>query len=288
MKKNLFISLMLLSILLSQDRTTIFYATGDDPSQGYDIIYPNSVSQRFPVSIPLYDNYFLEKLGFYYSMINESGTIQIAIHQDESSLPGEIIAMWDVNLMGEPDRVEYYQIDTETECNYLYADNYYWLSLKALDENTHIKWLHSSSSYYTVSLSENDGYDWQEPTTTYAGGAKVYAEAIYNPEINNISGDVNFDNLANVLDVIMIVSYVLGDTTLNQEQIPAADLNNDLIVNVLDVVSLVDIILNGAPIDPNVNWELSDQNPNSEMFNQIISPESFQGKVSAYYFGKAG
>ena len=289
MKKNLFSLIVFLSIIWAQDRTAIFYATANDPSEGYDIIYPNAISQRFPVSTPLYDNYFLEKLGFYYSMVSESANIQVSIHDDELSMPGNIIATWPVTLIGsDPGRVEYYQIDTETECNYLYEDNYYWLSLKSLDTDSHIKWLHSASSYYTVSTSENDGDNWQEPTTTYAGGAKVYAEAIYSPEIDNIAGDVNFDNIANVLDVIMMVSYVLGDSAFNQNQISSADLNTDFVVNILDVVSLVDIILNEPPIDPNTNWELTDQNPNSDSFNQPLSPESFNGKVSAYYFGKAG
>ena len=41
LKKNMLILLVFLSVPFSQDRTTIFYATANDPTQGYDIMSPN-------------------------------------------------------------------------------------------------------------------------------------------------------------------------------------------------------------------------------------------------------
>ena len=58
------------------------------------------------------------------------------------------------------------------------------------------------------------------------------------------NGDVNFDSVLNVLDVVMIVGYVLGNDELTDTQVQASDLNGDGIVNVLDIVMLVDAILN--------------------------------------------
>ena len=55
------------------------------------------------------------------------------------------------------------------------------------------------------------------------------------------SGDVNGDNVLNVLDVVSIVQFVLGSGSVNFEC--AADFNGDLVVNVLDIVSLVNEIL---------------------------------------------
>ena len=55
------------------------------------------------------------------------------------------------------------------------------------------------------------------------------------------SGDVNGDNILNVLDVVSIVQFVLGSGSVTFEC--AADLNGDLVVNVLDIVSLVNEIL---------------------------------------------
>ena len=54
-----------------------------------------------------------------------------------------------------------------------------------------------------------------------------------------ILGDVNSDEVVNVLDIILTVNIILGSNDL----INAADVNSDGIVNILDVVSLVNLIL---------------------------------------------
>jgi hypothetical protein len=56
-----------------------------------------------------------------------------------------------------------------------------------------------------------------------------------------LPGDLNDDGLVNVLDVVVLVNIVLGQTG----QDPAGDLNDDGLINVLDVVILVNIILGG-------------------------------------------
>jgi len=56
---------------------------------------------------------------------------------------------------------------------------------------------------------------------------------------NLLLGDLNYDSLINVQDVVIIINIILG----NSQQTSAADLNNDGTVDVLDVVSLINIIL---------------------------------------------
>ena len=51
-------------------------------------------------------------------------------------------------------------------------------------------------------------------------------------------GDINFDGITNILDIVLVVNIVL-----NSEQNSSADLNFDGIVNILDVILLVNIIL---------------------------------------------
>jgi len=60
----------------------------------------------------------------------------------------------------------------------------------------------------------------------------------YCPE-DSIPGDVNADNIINILDVIITVNMILGTSENNNN----ADLNNDGIINILDVILIVNIIL---------------------------------------------
>ena len=55
-----------------------------------------------------------------------------------------------------------------------------------------------------------------------------------------LEGDVNFDNIVNILDIIIVVNIVLGLSLYSD----LADFNNDQIINILDVIQLVNIVLN--------------------------------------------
>jgi hypothetical protein len=57
---------------------------------------------------------------------------------------------------------------------------------------------------------------------------------------NSVVGDINGDDIINVLDVVIIVNLIVNNTEYNEN----ADLNDDTIVNVLDIVLLVNLILN--------------------------------------------
>jgi hypothetical protein len=66
-------------------------------------------------------------------------------------------------------------------------------------------------------------------------------------ESNEISqcsaGDVNCDDAINILDVVQIVSFILGNMEFSPEQEALSDINADGVVNVLDIVQLVNLIL---------------------------------------------
>ena len=55
-----------------------------------------------------------------------------------------------------------------------------------------------------------------------------------------LSGDVNYDGVVNILDVVGLINIVLGEEDENS----AGDLNSDGVYDVLDIVQLVNIILN--------------------------------------------
>tara|TARA_B100001142_G_scaffold277493_1_gene287080 strand:- start:58 stop:1647 length:1590 start_codon:yes stop_codon:yes gene_type:complete len=63
-------------------------------------------------------------------------------------------------------------------------------------------------------------------------------------DYDTLLGDVNQDGQLNILDVVILVSFVLENHDINPQQFIVADLNFDGLINVLDVVNLVDTITN--------------------------------------------
>ena len=59
-----------------------------------------------------------------------------------------------------------------------------------------------------------------------------------------ISGDINFDNLINVQDIVLLVGIIVDNFTSSDFQVYSGDLNSDNYIDVLDIVQLVNIILN--------------------------------------------
>ncbi len=57
--------------------------------------------------------------------------------------------------------------------------------------------------------------------------------------LNSLLGDVNFDQIINIQDVIIIVNIIIG----NSSDLVEADLNNDAHTDVLDILVLINIIL---------------------------------------------
>jgi subtilisin family serine protease len=92
------------------------------------------------------------------------------------------------------------------------------------------------------------------PETTYHYQYKIlgtdmvesdYSKTIVATPIKASSGDANGDLSVNVLDIMSIVSYILGQNP-QPFILEASDINNDSLVNVLDVIGVVNIILDGT------------------------------------------
>jgi len=76
------------------------------------------------------------------------------------------------------------------------------------------------------------GHDWPAYSSS-----EIWS--FFSNYINTLLGDVNQDEIINILDIILSVNIILGFEDFNN----AADLNNDGIVNVLDIITLVNLIL---------------------------------------------
>ena len=55
--------------------------------------------------------------------------------------------------------------------------------------------------------------------------------------------DANFDQIINVLDVVIMVNFAIGFNQPTDTEVEVCDLNFDGIVNVLDIVQLINLIL---------------------------------------------
>jgi len=75
----------------------------------------------------------------------------------------------------------------------------------------------------------------------FMGNESIYK---FSPEIEGLMGDVNYDGEINILDVLQVISYILGNSDFTNEQEFLSDLNSDDVINVLDVIQIVNIILN--------------------------------------------
>ena len=86
----------------------------------------------------------------------------------------------------------------------------------------------------------NGGHDWPGSDGNMDIDSSHEIWKFFNQYIYNL-GDVNQDNVLNVLDIISLIDLILSEES---NDYPLADLNGDGLINVIDVVSLVNIILN--------------------------------------------
>ncbi|MBI5019930.1 MAG: S8 family serine peptidase [Ignavibacteriales bacterium] len=98
------------------------------------------------------------------------------------------------------------------------------------------------------------------PDTTYHYQYKIlgtdmvesdYSKTIVATPIKASSGDANGDLAVNVLDIMSIVSYILGQNP-QPFLLEASDINDDSLVNVLDIIGVVNIILGGFEKTPTI------------------------------------
>ena len=114
------------------------------------------------------------------------------------------------------------------------------LSYLRIDENSdiHLMSLNSQNNNFYFSIYEgntnvlvaNSNYNDTESMNVF-----------FSLSINDIIGDLNNDEIINILDIVILVEYILSPTTV---ELDGADINSDGDVNILDVIQLVNIILN--------------------------------------------
>ena len=90
------------------------------------------------------------------------------------------------------------------------------------------------------------GCDWSIDGIDYSSlffdSIEECGDICENDSLGNL-GDINFDNETNVLDVVLLISFIIGEPA-NEYEYMAADINEDGLLNVLDAVLLIEMILN--------------------------------------------
>ena len=104
---------------------------------------------------------------------------------------------------------------------------------------------HLSAQGMTIYWPSRDSETNQRKVTYIDGPIEADASYTFVEDIGFVGrkGDLNNDEVIDVLDIIISVNYVLGGDTPEPEILWAADMNFDGILNILDVVRLVNFIL---------------------------------------------
>ena len=65
---------------------------------------------------------------------------------------------------------------------------------------------------------------------------------VLNENYDIIPGDINDDSTINIQDIIIVINFILGNSSPTPDEQISSDINMDLIINVLDIVLIVDLI----------------------------------------------
>ena len=135
---------------------------------------------------------------------------------------------------------------------YTQANNMADIYGSTYNETSNAPWISYNDSnwqqcWYDDSLSISTKYEYAKNNNLrgvgiwalgYDNNSEQMWGSIEDQFSNIIEGDLNGDNIVNVIDIVQLVT-----TILNNEYLSLGDFNNDLIVNVLDILILVNIIL---------------------------------------------
>ena len=58
-------------------------------------------------------------------------------------------------------------------------------------------------------------------------------------------GDINFDSIINIIDIIILISFILEENNPDYQELIITDINLDGNLDILDIIELVNIILGG-------------------------------------------
>ena len=139
-----------------------------------------------------------------------------------------------------------------------------------LDDNLHVVWVDQNGFdiFYGMvdeetniilnvqKINDDNSNSTQQDPIIYKGNDMFYSfwtdqrngnYEIYFSKATNESivlGDINQDTVIDILDVVLIIHFILGQENPNIIEEIASDLNSDGIINIQDVILMINLILN--------------------------------------------
>ncbi len=151
--------------------------------------------------------------------------------------PVTVISSFNQNLLNSSETIEYFTTYDRTEPEFsfnLFRNGDPLTSDYSLDYYIDQDVISGSNYCYVIDLLDNE----DNVILTSDESCTVFGS------LNVLPGDITQDQVVNVLDIVMIVDYILNNTTLTETELIASDLNGDSVLNVVDLVILVEMILN--------------------------------------------
>ena len=102
-----------------------------------------------------------------------------------------------------------------------------------------------SEGYFNFGFSEGEQYFIINENDTTSIEILPHENNTINIYINNedLFGDINQDNIINILDVIIVINIILYEYTPSENELWLSDINHDNIINIQDIILIIQLIL---------------------------------------------
>ena len=161
----------------------------------------------------------------------------------------------DVNFLDEwfPDDGEEWSVHNIFYKNgYIIASHYAW-GVQIVNVEDPLN-MYTAGYYDTFNFSPAGLYDGAWGTFPYFASDKIVVSdrstglhvvdfTVENWSDPDVQGDINNDNIVDILDIMIIVNYIINDDELEEQEYDLANINNDVVVDILDIIMMVNIIL---------------------------------------------
>jgi len=119
-------------------------------------------------------------------------------------------------------------------------DSETWVAIATITDDTQYLVSGYDEGCFDVVITDSFGQSSASPSTEIGSSDGTCIDVC-----NQALGDINDDEVLNVLDIVSMINYILSGSGLSECQLQASDLNSDSVINILDVVQLVNTVVNG-------------------------------------------